>query len=67
MDLRDVRIDTITNMSSIAAMRITHEPTGLSVHGKGPNIPRLRRRLMADLEVKIQEVREVSKRHEIEL
>lgn len=53
MDMRDLRIDAYTNSSRWVEMRITHEPTGLSVRGCEQSEYFLKKRLVEDLEVKI--------------
>jgi len=55
MNETDLRIDTFTNYGSHQPqpMKITHLPSGLSVQGSDISLIRLKKRLMKELEEKI--------------
>jgi protein subunit release factor A len=53
--MEDVQVDTYTNSSPIVHMRLTHLPTGTTVKGGGRSHHRLRKKLMAELIMKLEE------------
>lgn len=53
MNKKDLRFDTRTKSDQTINMRITHEPTGLSVHASGVGRRMLQEALLSKLESKV--------------
>ncbi len=54
----DLRTYVFSNSTPIITMRIIHQPTGVTVEGKGNGQYRLRRLLMAELECKVKKYKD---------
>jgi len=63
MNKKDLRFDIRTNATKIINMKITHEPTGLSVHASGVGRRMLQEALLSKLENKVNFVKHHSANH----
>ena len=57
-EIKEIRIDTYTDSSKWVDIRMTHEPTGLSVKGHASSQYFLRKSLLMELRGKISNLKE---------
>ena len=54
VDIRELRIDTYLNSGHTVQMKVTHEPTGVSVNGSGVFRLKLKERLISEIVKKVK-------------